>query len=37
MFVVERIEMIIIVKKCLFNQCYEKFGTFSITNGYEKH
>ena len=25
MFVVERIEMIIIVKKCSFKQCYEKF------------
>ena len=37
MFVVERIEMIILVKKSPFKQHYEKFGTFSITNGYEKH
>ena len=35
MSVVERIELIIILKKCSFIQHYEKFGTFSVTNGYE--
>ena len=36
LFVVESIERIIIVKMFI-KQYYEKFGTFSITNGYEKH
>ena len=36
MLVVESIKMIIIVKKCSFKEHYEKFGTFSVTNGYKK-
>ena len=33
---VKALEMIIMFKKCSFKQHYEKVGTLSITDGYEK-